>query len=209
MPLMHPGSRNAARNLVIALVIVGIYLVYSRLQAPAGPTVPTLVATAPLEVRTPAVTFSTPAPRPVVLADGPCRGANGLPDRRCTPGAIDERVTQANIKQTICRQGGYTDSVRPPASYTDPLKRKLMARYGYTDSTRNYELNHLIPLGLGGHPTSELNLFPEPLKPKPGAYEKDDVETYLHDQVCAGRMTLAAAQEGIRTNWQQYYPVKQ
>jgi hypothetical protein len=196
-------------NLIIFLVIVGVYFVYTKLESPAGKATPTPVSTVQ-RVVVPTVETVTPvAPETVVvLTGGPCHGANGLPDRRCTPGAADERVTQANIQQTICKSG-YTKTVRPPVSYTDPLKHKLMARYGYSDSEKNYELDHLIPLEVGGHPSSELNLFPEPYSPKPGAREKDQVENYLHEQVCSGQMTLKAAQDGIRTNWLQYFPVRQ
>jgi hypothetical protein len=52
--------------------------------------------------------------------------------------------------------------------------------------TKDYEEDHLISLELGGHPTSEKNLWPEAYKPKPGAREKDRVENFLHDEVCAG-----------------------
>ena len=38
-----------------------------------------------------------------------------LPDRRCTPGAIDPAVTQADIQSTICVTG-YADTVRPPVA---------------------------------------------------------------------------------------------
>ncbi|HEY1457602.1 MAG TPA: hypothetical protein VGF15_03700, partial [Solirubrobacteraceae bacterium] len=44
-------------------------------------------------------------------APGSCHargsGLFSLPDSRCTPGAIDPAVTQANITETICRPG-YT-----------------------------------------------------------------------------------------------------
>ena len=49
------------------------------------------------------------------------------------------------------------------------------------------------------------NLWPEAAQPRPGFHEKNQVENFLHDEVCAGRMTLRAAQIGIATNWLQYY----
>jgi hypothetical protein len=113
-----------------------------------------------------------------------------LPDRSCTPGATNLSVTQANIQTTICRPG-YTKTIRPPVSYTNPLKIQLMARYGETDSPSAYELDHLISLELGGHPASSQNLWPEPYAPTPGAHEKDKVENFLHKQVCSGAMKLA------------------
>ncbi|HET8999537.1 MAG TPA: hypothetical protein VFP86_07830 [bacterium] len=129
-----------------------------------------------------------------------CVVSGPLPDRGCTPGALNPSVTQANIKTTICVQG-YTKTIRPPVSYTNPLKTRLMAAYGERGSASAYELDHLISLELGGNPTSPRNLWPEPYSPTPGAHEKDKVENYLHQQVCGGLMTLAEAQRIISTDW--------
>lgn len=134
-----------------------------------------------------------------------CHSNGALPDRGCTPGAINPKVTQANIAATICVQG-YTRSVRPPISYTDPLKLRLMRAYGETGPASAYELDHLVSLELGGNPTSPENLWPEPYLPLPGAHEKDKVENYLHEQVCLGAITLAEAQRIISTDWRQELP---
>ena len=124
-------------------------------------------------------------------------GLQVLPDPACTPGAIDSRVSQANIQSTICRRG-YTRTVRPPTSYTEPLKRELMQRYGDTGPMSRYELDHLISLELGGNPTSPANLWPEPgASPNP----KDQVELATNHAICSGRMSLADAQHAIATNW--------
>ena len=108
-----------------------------------------------------------------------------LPRRDVTPGAIDPRVTQSNIRSTICRRG-YSASVRPPFEYTNAMKHRLMRVYGVTGSIHDYELDHLISLGLGGCPDCETNLWPQPRNVFPGASEKDEVEDYLHHQVCSG-----------------------
>ena len=50
---------------------------------------------------------------------------NTLPDPKCTPGAIDPAVTQDNIDSTICIPG-YTKTVRPPVSITEPQKLESM-----------------------------------------------------------------------------------
>lgn len=123
------------------------------------------------------------------------RDGGFLQDRRCTPGAIDPRVRQGNLNQTICRSGGYTDTVRPPTSYTTPLEFRLIRSYDLPISPDRSELDHLISLELGGAPSDPRNLFPEPYKR--GAYTKDTVENQLHDAVCAGRMSLVAAQRAI------------
>jgi hypothetical protein len=110
-------------------------------------------------------------------------------------------VTQENITTTICVRG-YTKTVRPPATYTHDLKVRQIAEYGYADtSLASYEEDHLIPLELGGHPSDPKNLWPQPRAGDYPAGKKDLVENALHAKVCAGVMTLAAAQTAIATNW--------
>ena len=127
-----------------------------------------------------------------------------LPDPACTPGKVDPGVTQQNIDSTICVPG-YTKTVRPPVSYTEPLKFKLMDAYGFNDSPSRYELDHLIPLEIGGSPTSVGNLWPEPHYTDPNSYDKDGFENYLHEQVCSGNMDLKTAQDEISSNWVKYW----
>jgi hypothetical protein len=131
------------------------------------------------------------------LANATCHASGVLPDKTCTPGVADPRVTQATINQTICISG-YTKTVRPSVSYTNKLKAEQMTAYGYTDSIRAHEEDHLISLELGGSPDDPKNLWPEPhASPNP----KDSVENYLHTAVCAGRITLQDAQTRIATDW--------
>lgn len=134
-----------------------------------------------------------------------CVSVNGLPDKVCTSGDIDPRVTQDNIQQTICVKG-YTQTVRPPVAYTNQLKMKQIIEYGYTDTNpKDYEEDHLISLELGGSPTSEANLWPESYTSTPTARDKDKVENYLHAQVCSGKMSLKDAQFKISNNWEEFY----
>jgi hypothetical protein len=124
----------------------------------------------------------------------------GLPDPKCTPGATNLSVTQDNIMNTICAPG-YSRTIRPPVSYTTPLKIKLMQSYGFTDSRSNYELDHLISLEIGGNPTDVRNLWPEPGYGQYNFHIKDRFENYLHKQVCNGAMSLSDAQKEIATDW--------
>lgn len=134
-----------------------------------------------------------------------CHAINGIsPDPKCTPGAIDPKVTQSNIKSTICTSG-YTKTVRPSTSVTDKIKVERMKAYGYTGSLSNYELDHLIPLELGGNPSSVKNLWPEPWYGNNSAKEKDKFENYLHTQVCSGKMSLGTAQFEITSDWIKYW----
>lgn len=123
------------------------------------------------------------------------------PDPTRTTGAINSEVTQANIYETICVRG-WTRMVRPPEGYTYRLKREQLREWGYEDRlTRDYEEDHLIPLELGGNPTSSKNLWPEPLRGPWNAHVKDRLENYLNEQVCAGRMGLEQAQREIAEDW--------
>lgn len=150
-----------------------------------------------------AATVAVFASAAFALRPGPVAMRTGLPDHTLTPGVIDPRVTQANIRSTICVPG-YTKKVRPPESYTERLKRRQIAQYGYSDRRlRNYEEDHLISLELGGSPSDPKNLWPEPhhVPGHRGSYDKDQLENRLHQMVCRGEMSLHDAQQWIATDW--------
>jgi hypothetical protein len=129
---------------------------------------------------------------------GTCHYRDGgqLPDPRCTPGSIDPAVTQANIHKTICVTG-YTSKVRPPAGQTDRFKYKVAYLVYRLLHRKRTELDHLVSLELGGS-NDAANLWPEsPPTPNP----KDKVENALHRAVCEGRVSLAAAQRAIASDW--------
>ncbi len=129
--------------------------------------------------------------------------AQALPNPRLTPGATNPAVTQADIHQTICVRG-YAQSIRPPERYTERLKRIQIREYGYTDrKIWHYEEDHLVPLSVGGSPTSPKNLWPQPHEVVDGwgSYAKDRLESQLHWLVCHRGLPLATAQRAILTNW--------
>jgi hypothetical protein len=127
-----------------------------------------------------------------------CAVEGPLPDHDCSPGAVFASATP----EIICVDG-YTKTVR---SVSVSLKKKIYSAYGiaYPQPTGTYELDHLIPLELGGDNES-ANLFPEAANPAPGFREKDLVEDYLHQEVCNGDISLGAAQKQIATNWLAVY----
>jgi hypothetical protein len=128
---------------------------------------------------------------------GPCRARHHgeLPDRSCTPGAIDPAVTQADIGSTICRSG-YTTTVRPPESQTEKFKWDV-AEPAYGQHDVSGELDHEIPLELGGA-NDARNLWVEAGSiPNP----KDAVEDALNRAVCDGKVKLRDAQAAIAKNW--------
>jgi hypothetical protein len=115
------------------------------------------------------------------------------PDPQRTPGATLE-VTTADM----CVPG-YTKKVRDvPAS----VKRQVYAAYGIqTHAPREYEVDHLIPLELGGS-NALTNLWPQSYQTQPwNARVKDKLENHLHDLVCDGKLDLNVAQHDIATDW--------
>jgi hypothetical protein len=128
-------------------------------------------------------------------------GAFSLPDPRCTPGALSPAVTQASISSTICRSG-YTETVRPSESITEPEKEASLRSYGDAGPLHIYEYDHLVPLELGGATNDPRNLWPEP-GASPNA--KDELENRLRELVCSGQMTLSVAQRAIARDWVTLY----
>jgi hypothetical protein len=176
--------RTAIVVAIIILVLVGIFLHYRSSPSDGS--------------RVPSVTANIPS---VIAPAGP---EYAYPSRDLTPGAIDPSITQDNIESTICVPG-YTKRVRPPERITNRLKLRIMAAYGRTGDLRDYELDHFIPLELGGCADCATNLWPEPYDPTPGAKQKDRVENALHRQVCSGEITLKEAQDAIRNDWVRVY----
>ena len=124
------------------------------------------------------------------------RDAGQLPSPFCTPGSTDPAVTQADIGSTICRTG-WTATVRPPSSETEHAKFAVAYPAYGMPVTLTSELDHLVPLELGGS-NDITNLWPEAGKvPNP----KDAVENTLRAAVCAHKVTLGAAQDAIAGDW--------
>ena len=122
-----------------------------------------------------------------------------MPIVSVTPGATNPAVTQANIRSTICVPG-FTKTIRPPSSYTTKLKLQQLRSGPYKGkgSAADVEEDHLVPLTVGGHPTSPKNLFPQLWA---SARIKDVLEVRLNKLVCANKITLVAAQKCIATDW--------
>jgi hypothetical protein len=109
------------------------------------------------------------------------------PNQSLTPGATDPQLTQAGVASTICRRG-YTSTVRNVSTQT---KHKVYLAYGISRAAqRGYVIDHLVPLEVGGA-NDITNLWPEP---KTDAKAKDTLENQMHTAVCAGTVSLAAAQ---------------
>jgi hypothetical protein len=95
-----------------------------------------------------------------------------LPDPKLTPGDTFEVTAQ-----DVCVPG-YAKKVRALPAW---FKRQAYAEYGITEyKTGDYEVDHLIPLSLGG-------------------------SNSIRKLVCAGQLDLKTAQLEIASNWIEAY----
>src|SRR5689334_17278167 len=75
-------------------------------------------------------------PSPTLSANPTHAGPPDIyPDPTRTPGATNPDITQANIGTNICNPNWSTKTIRPPVSYTNPLKTRQIGEYGYADKT--------------------------------------------------------------------------
>ena len=121
-----------------------------------------------------------------------------------TPGAIDPKVTQATIDRTICRPG-YARAVRPPYAMTALLKRRLMDVQHPGGRMADYELDHLIPICLGGAPFDKRDLWLQPRRARANAADKNVLAYVLWRLVCKHRVPLETAQRAMMPDWTKAY----
>ena len=123
-------------------------------------------------------------------SDGPL-----VPDAKLTPGAV-----QSLSAGQVCVAGGPAEN-RPPAQ----LQQAVFHEYGMDGAApQGYEVDHLITPALGGSEDIR-NLWPESYSSEWNAHVKDELEDYLHDEVCRGKLDLPTAQREIATNWISAY----
>jgi hypothetical protein len=117
-----------------------------------------------------------------------------MPDPTLTPGAV--RTTDA---ADVCSHG--TKGLR---HMNRERSDAIMADHGLPGGRHpDYEIDHLIPLGIGGA-DSDANLWPEPrvsIEPEWNAERKDQLEAKLRALVCAGRLDIVVAQKAVADDW--------
>jgi hypothetical protein len=126
------------------------------------------------------------------VGHAPIRHAHGypLPDRHATPG----KVARHAPPRKFCRSG-YSARHR---DVSESLRERVFAEYGISYAKhRHFEVDHLIPLELGGA-NGIKNLWPEHGRiPNP----KDGVENRLHNLVCQHHLGVHKARHVIARNW--------
>ena len=125
--------------------------------------------------------------------------ADALPNPKLTPG-VARVVTQNDLCTTSTKLVRHT---------TSDTKKQVYAEYGLKPTRGDsctgpshscYEVDHLMPLEIGGADVKN-NLWPQLYDGANNAHDKDQLENFLHKQICAGKITMKAAQTCIAKNW--------
>ncbi len=119
-----------------------------------------------------------------------------LPNPNLTGGSV--RIDGHDLKATC----GHSKEHR--SSMNHARRDEILTRYGLPPGTHpDYEIDHLIPLCLGGG-DDPSNLWPQPrrgIEPKWNAEAKDRLERFICDMVCAGQLDIGTAQEAFAKDW--------
>lgn len=119
-----------------------------------------------------------------------------VPDDGLTPGEI------ATTDATEVCVPGYARSMRHTSGR---IKAMAYRQYGIDRRSGHFEIDHRVPLELGGADT-EANLWPESYDTEPwNAHVKDRLEERLHAMVCNGELSLPDAQSAFLGNWTDAY----
>ena len=118
-----------------------------------------------------------------------------LPNSYATPGA----TTKASAKD-ICA-AGYEASVKPVAGWQ---KTAALEKYGVRPESFNGDLDHLVPVSLGGSNDPE-NLWPMHTSGDMTREAKTQLADKLKLMVCDGKMSLKDAQNAFKKDWTKAY----
>ena len=118
-----------------------------------------------------------------------------LPNPNLTPGH-----TATVTRDNLC--GSEYKSADRNISIT--LKRQTFDRYGLRSEAVGYNVDHLIPVHLGGS-NSPKNLWPQSLSGEWNYHMKNRLERRLHKMVCTQTLALETAQQEIARDWVSAY----
>jgi hypothetical protein len=137
-----------------------------------------------------------------ILATAPVGAFDVRPDKNWTGGSV-----RTGDRKEACGHAKENRHRLPPA-----LRDEILRRYELPAGTHpDYEIDHLIPLCLGGS-DDPSNLWPEPrriIEKEWNAEAKDRLERRMCNMVCDGKIDIATAQRALATDWiaayQTYY----
>ena len=140
-----------------------------------------------------------------LLAIAPVGAFEVLPDKNLTGGSVrtgDRDAACGHAKENR----GRMSAVR---------RDEILRRYGLPPGTHpDYEIDHLIPLCLGGS-DDPSNLWAQPrrsIEETWNAEAKDRLERLMCNMVCDGQIDIGTAQEAFAADWiaayHAYYEVR-
>jgi hypothetical protein len=118
-----------------------------------------------------------------------------LPDNYKTPGAT------LKVKNADVCKADYAASVKAIAGWQ---RSEALERYGIRPEGFSGELDHLVPVALGGS-NDPNNLWPFHAQGDFTLDAKNALAARLHDMVCAGKISLKDAQDAFRKDWTKAY----
>jgi len=125
----------------------------------------------------------------------PAIAAAQLPNNYYTPG----KAEKVDIKQ-LCA-ATFDASAKP---ISDWQKNETLTRYGVRPEKFSGELEHLIPVSLGGTNDPD-NLYPFHGQGEYTLEAKQRLAAKLHELVCDGKISLKQAQEIFKKDWTKGY----
>ena len=118
-----------------------------------------------------------------------------LPNNYKTPGAT---VKASNAQ--ICN-ADFAGTLKPVAGWQ---QNEALERYGVRPQGFAGELDHLIPVSLGGSNDPD-NLWPFHAQGEFTLDAKNALAAKLRDMVCAGKISLKDAQDAFKRDWTKAY----
>jgi hypothetical protein len=123
------------------------------------------------------------------------RNSPNLPDPTLTPGATLEVP-----RQELCGSEYRNPDRKIPIS----LKRRVFDRYGLSPGAIGYNVDHLIPVRLGGS-NSLNNLWPQSLSGEWNYHMKNRLERRVFKMVCRQAISLETARQELARDWVSAY----
>ena len=132
-----------------------------------------------------------------------------VPDPNCTPGAFNPTITLEILQDPKFRTGCIRDKATTPQEKSQTYSwYDIKHPSNNQGATQVYELDHFVPLELGGADTLD-NIWPQ-CGPSRVALanryfkQKDLVENYLASMVRANKADLDQARKCITADWTQF-----
>ena len=129
-----------------------------------------------------------------IVATVPASAFEVRPDKNLTGGSV-----RTGDRDAACGHAKENRHPLPPR-----VRDEILTRYRLLPGTHpDYEIDHLIPLCLGGA-DDPSNLWPQPRRSKEetwNAEAKDRLEHLMCEMVCNRKIDIATAQEAFATDW--------